>query len=89
MTGDKRHYGIWEEPANHYGIFQIGEFATPDTLPKAVNEALNHPDKYKFLRDYWIWRSFYNLGNASKAAADAIEGLTSSYSPAKKRFFFF
>jgi len=90
MYGDKRMYGIWEEPANHYGTFQIGEFATPDTLPKAVNSALSDPDKYKFLREYWKWRSFYNLGTAAKAAADSIIELTGSYSPtARRRFFFF
>lgn len=90
MYGDKRMFGIWEEPASHYGIFQIGEFATPDTLSKAVKEALNNPDKYKFLRDYWKWRSFYNPGTAAKAAADAIEQLTNSYEPKNvRRFFFF
>ncbi|MFH1709902.1 MAG: CDP-glycerol glycerophosphotransferase family protein, partial [bacterium] len=89
MYGDKRMYGIWEEPANHYGTFQIGEFATPDSLPQAVKEALNNPNKYRFLRDYWKWRSFYNLGSASKAAADAVEKLTSSYEPIKQRRFFF
>jgi hypothetical protein len=89
MTGDRKQYGIWEEPASHYGIFQIGEFATPGALPKAVNEALDHPGKYKFLRDYWKWRSFYNLGGATKASADAIEKSTGSYQIKRKRFFFF
>lgn len=88
MYGDKRMYGIWEEPANHYGTFQIGEFATPDTLPNAVKQALNNPNKYKFLRDYWKWRSFYNLGTSAKAAADAVEKLTGSYEPTKKRRLF-
>jgi len=89
MFGDRRMFGIWQEPASHYGSFQIGEFATPDTLPKAVNEALNNPNKYKFLRDYWKWRSFYNFGTATKAAADAVEKLTSSYELKKRRMFFF
>jgi len=89
MYGDKRMYGIWEEPANHYGIFQIGEFATPDSLSKVVKEALNDPNKYKFLRDYWKWRSFYNLGTATKSAADAVEQLTGSYEQRSRRKFFF
>lgn len=89
MTGDRHHYGIWEEPSSHYGTFQIGEFATPGTLPEAVKEALNNPDKYKFLRDYWKWRSFYNLGSATKASADAIENLTGSYELKKKHLIFF
>ena len=89
MTGDRHHYGIWEEPSCHYGAFQIGEYATPDTLPKVVKDTLNDPNKYKFLRDYWKWRSFYNLGTATKAAADAIENLTGSYELKKKRMFFF
>ncbi len=88
MTGDRQQYGIWEEPASHYGIFQIGEFATRGTLPRAVKKALNEPDKYKFLRDYWKWRSFYNLGYATRSAADAIEKLAGSYEM-KRRFFFF
>jgi hypothetical protein len=87
MYGDRRMYGIWEEPSCHYGTFQIGEFATRETLTQAVNEALNNPNKYKFLRDYWKWRSFYNLGTAAKAAADAIESLTASYEVKKRRFF--
>jgi CDP-glycerol glycerophosphotransferase (TagB/SpsB family) len=89
MVGNRHHYGIWEEPANHYGIFQIGEFATPDTLKGAVKDALDKPDKYKFLRDYWVWRSYYNIGKASKAAADAVISLTGSYKPPKKRLLFF
>jgi hypothetical protein len=89
MTGNRHHYGIWEDNPNHYGTFQIGEFASPDTLPQAVKAALDHPDKYKFLREYWIWRSFYNLGSASKVTADKVIELTSSYSPVKKRSFFF
>lgn len=89
VTGDRHHYGIWEEPVAHYGAFQIGEFATPDTLPKAVNDALNDPNKYKFLRDYWKWRSFYNQGSATKVSADAIESLTSSYELKKKKTIFF
>jgi len=89
MTGNRHHYGIWEEPIPHYGVFQIGEFATPDDLPRAVKGALNDPNKYKFLREYWKWRSFYNLGNATKASADAIENLTGSYELKKRRVFFF
>jgi CDP-glycerol glycerophosphotransferase (TagB/SpsB family) len=88
MTGDRKQYGIWEEPASHYGIFQIGEFATPGALPQAVKKAFNDPDKYKFLRDYWKWRSFYNLGSATRSAADTIEKLAGSYEM-KRRFFFF
>jgi CDP-glycerol glycerophosphotransferase (TagB/SpsB family) len=89
MFSDRRLCGIWQQPASHYGTFQIGEFATPDKLRKAVDDALNYPNKYKFLRDYWVWRSFYNLGSAVKASADAIEKLTGSYEPKKKRLFFF
>ena len=39
MFGDRRMYGIWEEPTYHYGTFQIGEFAAPDDLEKAVGSA--------------------------------------------------
>jgi len=88
MTGDRHHYGIWEEPICHYGTFQIGEIATPDDLGTAVHEALKNPDKFKHYREFWKWRSFYNLGNATRTAADAVENLALSYKP-KKRFFFF
>ncbi len=89
MYGDRRMYGIWEKPTYRYGTFQAGEFATPDDLGDAVRSALEHPDKYKHLREYWKWRSFYNIGNATKAAADKISELTASYIPKKKRFIFF
>ena len=89
MYGDRRMYGIWEKPSNQYGTFQIGEFATLDSLEKAVGTALSDPNKYGFLRKYWTWRSFYNIGKASSSAADEIEKLTASYPPLRKRFFFF
>lgn len=89
MYGDRRMYGVWEESVNHYGTFQVGEFAAPDGIGKAIDSALKNPDKFKHLRDYWKWRSFYNLGKATKAAADRIEELTASYVPRPKRFFFF
>lgn len=89
MFGDRRMYGIWENPTYHYGAFQIGEFASPDTLEKAIGSALSDPGKYEHLRKYWVWRSFFNIGNASMSAADSIEKLTSSYVPPRKRLFFF
>jgi len=89
MTGNRQHYGIWEEPTYHYGTFQAGEFATPKGLPAAVKEALDDPGKYEHLRKYWKWRSFYNPGSAARSAADAIEHLTSDYKPVRKRFIFF
>jgi CDP-glycerol glycerophosphotransferase (TagB/SpsB family) len=89
MFGDRRMYGIWEDPTYHYGTFQIGEFAAPDALDKAVEAALSDPNKYEYLRKYWVWRSFYNIGKASISAADSIEKLTASYSPARRKFFFF
>jgi len=89
MYGDRRMYGIWEGPTYHYGTFQIGEFTSPDDLGKAVGSALSDPKKFEYLRKYWIWRSFYNIGKASISAADSIEKLTASYSPPQRKFFFF
>jgi CDP-glycerol glycerophosphotransferase (TagB/SpsB family) len=89
MTGDRHHYGIWEEPTCHYGTFQVGDFATPDQLQEKVKDALNNPDKFKRLREYWKWRSFYNLGNAAKISANEIIRATEYYIPPKKRFIFF
>jgi hypothetical protein len=88
MFGDRRMYGIWEKPINNYGTFQAGEFATPDTLKKAVEAALSDPKKYEFLRKYWVDRCLYNIGKASMAAVDSIEKMTTSYAPPRKRFFF-
>ncbi len=89
MFGDKRMYGLWDEPADKYGIFQIGELATPDDLEKAIESALSDPNKFEFLRKYWVRKCFYNIGKATVAAADSIEKLTASYSPSRRKFFFF
>jgi len=89
MTGDRHHYGVWEKPTCHYGTFQAGAFASLDNIKNVVTETLREPDKYKYLRGYWKWRSFYNIGKASQIAAGEIEKLTAGYKPKKNRFFFF
>jgi len=65
------YFYIWREP--DYGIFQIGEIADKDNIEGAVERALEDPNKYEFLRKYWVDRVFYNLGRASKVAADLME----------------
>ena len=65
------YFYIWREP--DYGVFQIGEIAGKDTMEGAVERALKDPNKYEFLRKYWVNRVFYNLGRASKVAADRME----------------
>jgi hypothetical protein len=89
MFGDRRMYGIWEKPTYQYGTFQIGEFADPDTLGKAIGSVLSDPAKHEHLRKYWVWRSFFNIGKASISAADSIEQLTTSYVRPRRKFFFF
>lgn len=67
----KDYFYIWRE--QDYGMFQIGEIADKDKIKKAVDRALTDPNKFEFLRKYWVDRTFYNLGSASSVAADRIE----------------
>jgi len=70
---DLNNFYIWRE--KDYGIFQIGEIAKKDSLKKAIDDALENPDKFEFLRKFWVERAFYNLGQASKIAVDHMEKL--------------
>ena len=59
------------------GIYQLGDIVhiNKRQIKHAIEDALNDPDKYKAHRKFWRDKAFYNLGNATKACADAMEDI--------------
>jgi len=60
-----------------FGYYQLGDIVRIDKQPikLAIDDALINPNKYQAHRESWKSKSFYNLGHATVACADAMENI--------------
>ena len=64
-----------ERIKNLFSLYIMGDVVTlnKDLITKTIEENLENPDKYKYLRNHYKNISFYNLGNSLNITLDSIE----------------